>query len=265
MTGPTEFSRRVGRNDEDTSDKYYALQDMFRSMQNNLPFGSTALVRVDPSDYRGQDIVPVIIARKAPCQWSHEYSRDGMFTQDDIMVWFYDLSQPEGGKVGEYLVPEKLSTDQIRAVPLTCIAGLGQGLGGYMIECSPLTTLSESTKVFVLRDGVLEDARSDVVLMSTNPMSAFSNFQPVPLSDEDQFRAPVARRMFPVGTLVKKGFRAPVMGNGQRAWRGNVQIEGKVVSVTTSRKYRRHRYRLEWEGDVNTLVLAGVESKVDEG
>lgn len=263
MTGPAEFAR--GDDGEDLSDKYYTLQEMFRLMQDELPFGSTALVRVDPSDYRGEDIVPVVIARKAPCQWSHEYSSDGMFTPKDTMVWVYDLAQaPEGGQVAAYLVPDELTTNQIRAVPLKSIAGLGRGLLGYM-ERSTQSTLSETCKTFVLSDGVIEDARSRIVLMSSDPSSAFSDFRPVALSDEDLTRAPVARRMFPIGTVVKKAFKAPVMGNGHREWRGSCPFEGKVVSVNTNRKSRRHRYKLEWEGDLNRLVLAGVESVVDEG
>ena len=105
---------------------------MFGLTQVELPFGSTALMRVDPSEYRGQDIVPVIIARKAPCQqWSDEYSRDGMFTQQDTMVWLYGLAQePEGGQVARYLVPDELSTDQLRAVPPYVDSGLGQRLTG---------------------------------------------------------------------------------------------------------------------------------------
>ncbi|CAM9776337.1 unnamed protein product [Laminaria digitata] len=251
MTGPAEFAR--------------GDDEMFRLMQAELPFGSTALVRVDPSDYRGDVIVPVVIARKAPCQWSHEYSSDGMSTPKDTMVWVYGLSQaPEGGQVAAYLVPDELTTNEIRAVPLKSIAGLRQGLLGYM-ERLTQSTLSETCKTFVLSDDVIEDARSRIVLMSSDPSSAFSDFRPVALSDEDLTRAPVARRMFPIGTVVKKAFKAPVMGNGHREWRGTCPFEGKVVSVNTNRKSRRHRYKLEWEGDVNRLVLAGVESVVDEG
>ena len=66
-----------------------------------------------------------------------------MFTQQDTKVWLYDVSQePEGGQVAEYLVPDELSTDQLRAVPLTSIVGLKQGLTGDM-ERSPSSTLHE--------------------------------------------------------------------------------------------------------------------------
>ena len=89
---PTQFSRRVGP-DDDLSDKECALQELSQRMQAELPYGSVALIRVDPSQYRGQDIVPVIIVRKAPIEWSRQYSRDCMFTQGDFMVWVHDLLQ----------------------------------------------------------------------------------------------------------------------------------------------------------------------------
>lgn len=139
-------------------------------------------------------------------------------------------------------MPNALSTDnQLRAIPLTCIAGLGQGLAAYM-KRSPLLTLSESSKNFVLRDGVIENARFTVVRMSTNPSSAFLDVQAEPLSDEDVAWAHVGRKMFDIGTVVKRGFRAPIMGDGERAWRGNIYLEGTALSVCTNRKSRRHRY-----------------------
>lgn len=55
-------------------------------MKNELLFGFTALVRVESFEYRGQDIVPVVIARKSPIQRLQEYSRDGMFTDGDVIV-----------------------------------------------------------------------------------------------------------------------------------------------------------------------------------
>ncbi|CAM9127996.1 unnamed protein product [Laminaria digitata] len=207
-------------------------------MKVELPLGSKALVRVEPSDYRGQDIVPVVIARKAPIQWSPAYSKDGMFDHGDVMVWVHDLSQVpayECGEVVEYFVPDELPKDRLRAVPLSCIAGLGQGLDGYMQHVTMLNN------TFVLRDGVLEDARSTVVCMSTSPSSVFTDFQPAALSEEDLTRAPVARRIFYEGTVFKQGFKPPVMGNGPKAWHKNVFLEASIVAVKTDRKSRRHR------------------------
>lgn len=266
MTGPTEFARKVGHADEVRSAKDDDLQKLFERMPADLPFGSTALLRVDPSEHRGQDIVPVLIARKAPSPWSpSDYSRDGMFTQGDVIVWVFDLPQvPECGQGVEYLVPDKLSTDKLRAVPLTCIAGLGQGLRGYM-ERSPQPTLSESGKQFLLREGVIENARSNVVLLSTNPSSAFKDFQPVRLSEEDLLRAPVAKSMFAIGTVVEQRFKGPVMETGKLLWSRPQTLEATVVLVRTVRESRRHQYKLKWKGDVTKLVVAGVPEIVDEG
>ena len=71
--------------------------------------------------------------------------------------------------------------------------------------------------------------------------------------------------MFPDGTVVRKGFKGPILENGRRAWRGYRYLQGKVLSVRTERKSRRHFYNLQWEGDENTIALAGVVSRVDEG
>lgn len=71
MAGQQEFARRARPDDDDEySAKEEALQHLFEWMPTQLPFGSTALLRVDPSEHRGQDIVQVIVARKAVCPWS---------------------------------------------------------------------------------------------------------------------------------------------------------------------------------------------------
>lgn len=172
------FSRKRGGDDEDRSDKDEALLKLSETMQKSLPVGSTAFVRVQPSQYRGQNIVPVVIARKAPIEWSPEYSRDGMFTHGDVMVWVHDLLQEPHGQGVAHVVPDELPYEKLRAVPLTYVAGLGQGSDGYMQRATSPTACDQTTKTFVLRYGVIEDARSTVVRLSTDLESAFRDFQP---------------------------------------------------------------------------------------
>lgn len=95
------------------------------------------------------------------------------FLMGDVIVWVIDL--PQVSEVGErvkYLVANKVADDQFRAVPLTCIAGLGQGISEYM-ERSTQPLASDSCERFALRDGVIESARSTVVLLSIMPSLAF--------------------------------------------------------------------------------------------
>ena len=126
----------------------------------------------------------------------------------------------------------------MRAVRLTGVAGLGQGLDRYMQPASSPTPCERIGKTFVLREGVLENARarSAVVRLSTNPSSAFEEFQPADPTDEDLTRAPVAPRRFADGTVFKQGFKVPVMEIRRRAWRGSVGLEAKVVAVRTDHK-----------------------------
>lgn len=267
MAGPQEFARRVDRNADITSAKDDALEELAEWIPKQLPFGSVALLRVDSSEHRGQDVVPVIVARKAACPWiSSEHAVDGNFRPGDIIVWVVDLPlAQERRQRQEYLVPNSVSGVKFRAVPLTCIAGLGQGLSGYM-EHSPYACAGGSSACrYVLREGMVEDARSRIVLLSTNPSAAFKGFEGVPFSVEDERRAKVAKKLFPDGTVVRQAFKGPTMPNGKLLWKKKKQLTAVVVICKTDSVSRRHQYRLKWEGEVFDLVLAEVQEFVDEG
>lgn len=72
-----------------------------------------------------------------------------------------------------------------------------------------------------MRDCVIEDARSSLVLMSTKPQAAFLNAQlAVPDADYCK-RTPVKPHLFGVGMTIRKGFKAPAMGTCiEVAWHG---------------------------------------------
>lgn len=269
MAAPAEHCRNhLDDGDDDWhSAKMYDLGVLFREMKKSFPYGSAALLRVDPGENQGQDIVPVLVARKAPCPWSRDYtSADGMFTDGDTILWVVDLEQvprrecTEPGMV-KYVVPKELSaTHKLRAIPLKCIAGLGQGLSGYMEEVAE----QESCKHFVLRPGVVEDARSNLVLLSTKPSSAFKGFNPVDVSAEDRRRSPLRPELFNLETVVQRKFSGPVSTEGKRLWRTKRLLKATVVGVKTDESMRRHRYKLRWNGDKSTIHGAKPEVIVDE-
>lgn len=270
MSAPAEHCRDHLNDDDDDeySAKMYDLDVLFREIQKQFPYGSTALLRVDPGENQGQDIVPVLVARKAPCPWSRDYtSADGMFMDGDTILWVVDLEQvplrecAEPGMV-KYVVPKELSvTHKLRAVPLKCTAGLGQGLSGYMEEVAD----QGSSKHFALRAGVVEDARSNLVLLSTKPSSAFHGFNPVEMSAEDERRSPLRPELFDVGTVVRRKFSGPLSSRGKRLWRTKRLLNATVVGVRTDESRRRHRYKLRWKGDQSTVLEAKAEIYVDEG
>lgn len=248
-------------------------------MSAALPYGSTALLRVDPQDYAGQDIVPVFIGRKAPSPWSRDFAADGMFSHGDTMVWIHDLDLVDHcGSVGEaeFLVPETLSVDNMRAIPMASLAGVGQGLEDYMeVVSDQLDTFDEAHDAFAkryrMRAGTTERARSTAVLMSTNPKAVFpdvdttvfAKIQTAKLSNVDKLRAPLHQHLFDVGTIVREGFQAPLVGS-RRSWRGKKKLDAEVVDIATFSD-RRHRYQLKWRGSRDVLLLAGVPEHVDEG
>lgn len=267
ITAPTDWSRDNGRGDEALSARDEEVEEMFSRMQRLLPFGSTALLRVDPDSYAGQDVVPVLIGRKEPRPWSSAFSRDGMFAPGNTMVWIHDIHRVTGGEDGvEYEVPDRLLGDDKRAVPLTSFAGLGRSLAEYM-ELGPVQNATGSTKRYRLRAGVMEDARSTLVLMSTNPKVSFMTSQLALLGDDDCRRCPVNFNLFEVGTNILKGFKAPAMGSGRKpAWSGGQKKqEAVVVDIATCRESRRHRYQLNCRGEQRIMILAGLPSDVDEG
>ena len=265
ITAPTEWSRKSTRGDDDGSDREVDILDMFTRMQLQLPFDSTALMRVDPASYGGEDVVPVFVGRKQPCPWSNQFSRDGIFSNGDIIVWIHDIRQVEPGEEGaEYEVPAELDEDDQRAVPLESLAGVGRPMSEYMEQVA-VHTSSESRTRYRRRCGVVEDARSTLVLMSTSPKKAFPPAQPASLDGQDCRRAYVRKNKFLCGTVISKGFRSPYSSGEAQDWRGVKRIEAEVVDIRTCTASRRHMYQLVWKGDATTLAAARVPREVDEG
>ena len=261
IQAPSEFSRKKSTADE-ASTKEAALNAMFGRLRETLHFGSFALLRVNPAENFGQELVPVAIGRKAPCEWSAQSARDGMFDHGDLMVFIYEFEQQPGG---EFEIPSLLPGDETRAVPIKCLAGPGQGIRGYLKPVSVLGGPNvPAIRRYRLRRGVVAEGRSNLVRMSVEPTSAFQDVNLAKLSASDRARAPIMPSLFPVNTVIRRGFRAPTWGNSQRAWSGLKKLDARVVEIATPGD-RRHRYRLRWSGDARTLVLANVPEDVDEG
>ncbi|CAM9568931.1 unnamed protein product [Ectocarpus sp. 12 AP-2014] len=174
MEAPAEWSRRRSNDDEETT-KEREMELMFTRMRNPLPYGSVALMRLRSEEYRGQDIVPTFIRRKAPSDYTSSFAKDGIFSEGDVMVWIHDIFSHVRGV--EFDVPNVLPVDENRAVSLTPLAELGQGIEGYMEEVSRASATSSTRRYRMLR-GVVESARSNLVVMSKRPQEAFVDFRP---------------------------------------------------------------------------------------
>ncbi|CAB1107993.1 unnamed protein product [Ectocarpus sp. CCAP 1310/34] len=229
MEAPAEWSRRRSNDDEETTKKR-EIELMFTRMRNPLPYGSVALMRVRPEQYRGQDIVPIFIGRKAPSDYTSSFAKDGMFSEGDVMVWIHDVFSHV--RSVEYDVPNVLPVDENRAIPLTSLAGLGQGIEGYMEEVSRASRTSLTTRYRMRRD-VVEGALSKLVVMSKRPQDAFVDCRPAKMRKIDRRRAHVQPSLVEAGAIVEKGFKAPPQGR-DTAWRGLRVIQAKVVDVISS-------------------------------
>ncbi|CAB1116630.1 unnamed protein product [Ectocarpus sp. CCAP 1310/34] len=112
MEGPAEWSRRRSNDDEEAT-KEREMEVILTRMRIPLPYGSVALMPVRPEEYRGQDIVPIFIGRKAPSNYTtSSFEKDGMFSEGDVMVWIHDVLCHVW--VIEYDVPNVLPVDEKR-------------------------------------------------------------------------------------------------------------------------------------------------------
>ena len=258
---PSEWSR-ASRPEEDISAKEEELEAMFGRVQDSLPYGSVALMRVRPQEYDGEEVVPVVVGRKAPCEWTRRLAVDGMFNPGDIVVWIHDVEQA-AGRPREYDLPHVLPDQESRAIPLKSVAGLGQGSDGYL-QRVPGTSSSEDTQRYRLRPDAVATARSNVVLMSLNPARAFADFRAAALSPDDESRAFVRKPKFEVGTRFSKGFKAPTRGRN-REWNGQKKLFAVVVARSTDGDDRRHYYKVDWSAGAEIRALAHAPLVVDEG
>lgn len=243
------------------------MESTFNRMQEGLPYGSTALMRVKPEENRGQDVVPVVIARKAPIPWDRSFASDGMFDLGDIMLWIHDIPQARGGYGRRFKVePDMVNATKLRAVPLTTIAALGMPMASYMKQSSTHPSIWE------LMPSSIKKARSNAVLMSLEPSLAFLDLPLVPLEVPDIERAPVSETgMFPDGTLLKRSIRAPtvIVDGGHRArpaWRGTKPFQGKITGQIFNPDLRRYSYPVVWHGGTpGERALADLPDIIDEG
>lgn len=80
---------------------------------------------------------------------------------------------------------------------------------------APVATQNEESKHFEPRNNVVENARSKVVLLSTDSSSAFNDFEPVPLPAEDISRCPVRAKRFDIGKRSPQNVYGPVFASGK--------------------------------------------------
>ncbi|CAB1106285.1 unnamed protein product [Ectocarpus sp. CCAP 1310/34] len=173
MEAPAEWSRRRSNDDEETT-RERKMELMFTRTRNPLPYGSVALMC-------------------APSDRTSSFAKDGMFSEGDGMVWIHDFFRHVRGV--EYDVPNVLPVDENRAVPLTSLAGLGQGIEGYMEEVSRASRTSLTTRYRMRRD-VVDSARSNLVFMSKRPQDAFVDCRPAKMRKIDRRRAHVQPSLF---------------------------------------------------------------------
>ena len=101
-----------------------------------------------------------------------------------------------------------------------------------MQRSSLLIALSEeTTDTYILRDGVLEKARSKTVRLSIYPSSAFNVFQPADFSDDDLARTPVRPLMFAQGKVFQQGFNPQLRKTDKEKGVGTLCYQQKLSSV----------------------------------
>ncbi|CAN0255962.1 unnamed protein product, partial [Scytosiphon promiscuus] len=86
-------------------------------------------------------------------------------------------------------VPKILSDEEMRAVPLKCLAAPGRDSLGYMDPVLIPTRVDAPLTKDGLRPGVVEEGRANLIRMSSDPASAFTNVARIPLQVSDKRRA----------------------------------------------------------------------------
>lgn len=268
VSPPVEWSRRAQPEDPVTQ-REEDVDKAFDRMRDGLPYGYTALVRVNPGECSGIDIVPVVIARKAPIPWERgTFSSDGgMFEAGDVMVWIHDL--PQTGRKGgrQFTVsPNVVSHENQRAIPLSTIAALGMPMAHYMKQSH------KNPCRWTLNKSSITNARSNVVLLSVQPSRAFMNHPRAPLQGSDVERSPISTEgMFPVGASLERRIRAPAIYLGGRrrargAWQGRKLFQGEIQSLSLDEASRRYSYNVKWEGGTPAeRSMVDLQDVVDEG
>ena len=105
---------------------------------------------------------------------------------------------------------------------------------------------------WTLKADAIKDPSSSTVLMSGNPTQVFMECEHAPLHQAEEEKAPMrSQGMFPVGTIVQRRLRAPMVHVDGRcaraAWSGTKLFEGRVVDQFRDLVSRRFSYRVLWD------------------
>lgn len=125
---PIKRTRRASQEDPGVE-----LEEVFTRMLAFLAYGAIGLLRVNACKCAGQNVVPVVFARKAPIPWDRLFLTDGLFQSGNIMVWTCDVIQLSERRCRSFEVfPEAGSRGNQRGVPLEIGTTLGMPMRMYL-------------------------------------------------------------------------------------------------------------------------------------
>lgn len=251
---PTEAVAADGTTDVYDDD----VMAMQKRLERLLPYGSVAPIRVRPEDYGGAELVPVLIARKAPQRFDARNSyRDRMLSTGDIMVFIHDLvpddDDPHAVR-GQVKLPRVVDEKNMRAIPLGAFVGMGRPSMQY------LTRVMGTEHWWELSETRVQEAKSMCLLMASRPSEAYvaSDTTKSIWDKEDRARAPVGAPHFKKDQVVEANVRVPselraeialMGGRLKTASGGQSAITGRIIQVKFLNRQRRWDYKIQWEKD----------------
>jgi len=102
---------------------------MHARLKQLLPQGSVAPIHVQPKNYGGLEIVPVLVGRKAPRRFDGRNMSDdgGMLRTGDTLVYIRDIVSDDDVAVvsGQFKLPRIVDESKMQAIPLSVFVGMG--------------------------------------------------------------------------------------------------------------------------------------------
>ena len=245
---PTEAIANDTMSEDDNT-----VVEIHKRLRQLLPYGSNAPMRVQPEDYGGAEVVPVIMVRKVPQIFDARVnSADGMFSKEDNMVFIHDLISDDTVGCTPFELPRRMEEKDMRAIPLQVKIGTGKSSS----QC--LTRVPQTTNAWHLSAAEVQAAQSRCMLMAKYPEDMFKGKdETCETSSEDKMRAPLEEPHYTLGqiaearislspqlrsTLLRKGGRF-ISGGGGR----NVLLKGVITKVEYLRGERRWKYKIPWD------------------
>ena len=181
-----------------------SVVEMYKRLKLFLrSYDSTAPMRVEPNDFAGAEVVPVILRRKPPQKFDARVnSVDRMLDKEYPTMFIHNFTSHDTAVCTRFELPHHVDENNIRDIPLQHIIEMGRSSIQY------LDRVPQTTNRWQLPATEVQQAKSICMSMVTRPVDMYKDEGNIcSLRTEDNTRAQVEGPQYSQGESWRQRYR----------------------------------------------------------